>query len=76
MLTQQVACKYLHDPILFERPGVGRVKFDVRYCVMVSSVQPLVVHTYNVFWLRFANLPFALERLVRILSLLYLFMRC
>ena len=60
----QVACKYLHDPLLFDRPGVGKVKFDVRYCVLLSSVDPLVAHTYNVFWLRFANLPYALERLV------------
>ncbi len=51
--------------MLFTRPGVGEVKFDVRYCVLLSSVEPLVIHTYNVFWLRFANLPYALERLVR-----------
>lgn len=31
------------------------VKFDIRYMLMLRSVQPLRLYAYNVFWLRFAN---------------------
>lgn len=31
------------------------VKFDIRYMLMLRSVEPLRVYAYNVFWLRFAN---------------------
>lgn len=51
----QVVCKYLEDPVLFSREGVGMVKFDIRYMLMLRSVQPLRFYAYNVFWLRFAN---------------------
>ncbi|XP_074660314.1 tubulin--tyrosine ligase-like protein 12 isoform X2 [Tubulanus polymorphus] len=57
----KVACKYIHDPVLFHRPEVGDVKFDIRYVVLLSSVSPLVVHVYKIFWLRFANKPFSLD---------------
>ena len=53
--TMQVACKYIENPVLFHREDVGRVKFDVRYLVLISSAKPLVLHADKVFWLRFAN---------------------
>ena len=52
----QIASKYITSPVLFDRPDIGgKVKFDVRYVVLVPSVAPLVLYSYNVFWLRFAN---------------------
>ncbi|XP_018603634.1 tubulin--tyrosine ligase-like protein 12 [Scleropages formosus] len=57
----KVVCKYLEDPVLFCREEVGQVKFDVRYMVLLRSVQPLHLYVYNVFWLRFANRPFSLD---------------
>ncbi|XP_060759389.1 tubulin--tyrosine ligase-like protein 12 [Neoarius graeffei] len=59
--TPKVVCKYLEDPVLFDRKEVGLVKFDIRYMVLLRSVQPLRLYTYNVFWLRFANRPFSLD---------------
>lgn len=59
--TPKVVCKYLEDPVLFEREEVGLVKFDIRYMLMLRSVQPLRLFAYNVFWLRFANRPFSLD---------------
>lgn len=41
--------------MLFNREEVGMVKFDVRYMLMLRSVEPLRLYAYNVFWLRFAN---------------------
>ena len=55
--------RYLHNPVLFDRPEIGKVKFDVRYVVLLKSVSPLKVYTYDRFWLRFANQPFELEQL-------------
>ncbi|KAF3686077.1 Tubulin--tyrosine ligase-like protein 12 [Channa argus] len=57
----QVVCKYIEDPVLFNREEVGMVKFDFRYMLMLRSVQPLRLYAYNVFWLRFANRPFCLN---------------
>ena len=51
----QVACKYIENPVLFHREDVGRVKFDFRYLVLLSSTKPLVLYADKVFWLRFAN---------------------
>ncbi|XP_005949074.1 tubulin--tyrosine ligase-like protein 12 [Haplochromis burtoni] len=59
--TPKVVCKYLEDPVLFSREEVGMVKFDIRYMLMLRSVQPLRLYAYNVFWLRFANRPFSLD---------------
>lgn len=55
MCVCQVVCKYLEDPVLFDREEVGLVKFDIRYMVLLRSVQPLRLYAYDVFWLRFAN---------------------
>uniref|UniRef100_A0A803K6H5 Tubulin tyrosine ligase-like 12 n=1 Tax=Xenopus tropicalis TaxID=8364 RepID=A0A803K6H5_XENTR len=61
--TPKVVCKYIEDPVLFHRDDVGLVKFDIRYVVLLRSVQPLRLYAYDVFWLRFANRPFALDEL-------------
>jgi len=59
----KIAQKYLHDPVLFHRPEVGAVKFDIRYIILLKSVSPLKVYAYNRFWLRFANVSFDLGEL-------------
>jgi len=59
----KIVQKYLHQPVLFSRPEIGDVKFDIRYIVLLKSVQPLEVYAYNRFWLRFANIAFALDEL-------------
>ncbi|XP_072123956.1 tubulin--tyrosine ligase-like protein 12 isoform X1 [Mobula birostris] len=61
--TPKVVCKYLENPVLFEREDVGLVKFDIRYIVLLRSVHPLQLYAYNVFWLRFSNRPFSLDHL-------------
>lgn len=59
----KIAQKYLENPVLFDRPEVGgRVKFDVRYVILLNSVDPLEAYVYRNFFLRFANKPFALDR--------------
>ncbi|XP_034021343.1 tubulin--tyrosine ligase-like protein 12 isoform X2 [Thalassophryne amazonica] len=60
--TPKVVCKYLEDLVLFHKEDVGMVKFDIRYMLMLRSVQPLCLYSYNVFWLRFANKSFLLDR--------------
>ncbi|KAJ8315078.1 hypothetical protein KUTeg_007228 [Tegillarca granosa] len=57
----KIACKYIEDPVLFYREEIGDVKFDIRYIVLLSSVKPLKLYAYKVFWLRFANRPFSLD---------------
>ncbi|XP_046584375.1 tubulin--tyrosine ligase-like protein 12 [Haliotis rubra] len=57
----KVVCKYIEDPVLFHRDDVGMVKYDIRYIVLLSSVKPLKLFAYNVFWLRFANKPYSLD---------------
>lgn len=47
--------KYIESPVLFLREDVGRVKFDIRYVVLLRSVRPLRLFVYDVFWLRFSN---------------------
>lgn len=43
-LSLQVAQKYISDPVLFYRDDIdGKVKFDIRYIVMLLSVKPLKV---------------------------------
>ncbi len=52
----KIACKYITDPVLFYREELNAsVKYDIRYIVLLRSVKPLVIYTYKVFWLRFAN---------------------
>uniref|UniRef100_UPI00358F3E27 tubulin--tyrosine ligase-like protein 12 n=1 Tax=Myxine glutinosa TaxID=7769 RepID=UPI00358F3E27 len=61
--TPKVVCKYIERPVLFHREDVGKVKFDIRYVVLLRSTQPLSLYVYDVFWLRFANRPFSLDDL-------------
>uniref|UniRef100_A0A9W3GCW1 Tubulin--tyrosine ligase-like protein 12 n=1 Tax=Camelus bactrianus TaxID=9837 RepID=A0A9W3GCW1_CAMBA len=61
--SPKVVSKYIESPVLFFREDVGRVKFDVRYIVLLRSVKPLQLFVYDVFWLRFSNRPFALNDL-------------
>lgn len=61
--TPKVVSKYIESPVLFLREDVGKVKFDVRYVVLLRAVQPLRLFVYDVFWLRFSNRPFALDDL-------------
>ena len=55
--------RYITDPVLFERPGIGKVKLDIRYILLLGSVRPLKIYAYDRFWLRFANVPFDLSDL-------------
>lgn len=54
----KIAQKYIEDPVLFHRDGIGSVKFDVRYVLLLKSVHPLELYVYKNFFLRFANKPF------------------
>eukprot|EP00112_Aurelia_sp_Birch-Aquarium-sp1_P014059 Seg3007.3 transcript_id=Seg3007.3/GoldUCD/mRNA.D3Y31 product="Tubulin-tyrosine ligase-like protein 12" protein_id=Seg3007.3/GoldUCD/D3Y31 len=56
----KVACKYLDDSVLFHRDDIGKVKFDVRYMVLLNSVEPLKLYAYKIFYTRFANIAFSL----------------
>lgn len=57
----KIAQKYIANPVLYERPEIGKVKFDVRYVVLLKSVKPLRIFAYRNFFLRFANKEFALN---------------
>uniref|UniRef100_A0A2R9BIU0 Tubulin tyrosine ligase like 12 n=1 Tax=Pan paniscus TaxID=9597 RepID=A0A2R9BIU0_PANPA len=61
--TPKVVSKYIESPVLFLREDVGKVKFDIRYIVLLRSVRPLRLFVYDVFWLRFSNRAFALNDL-------------
>lgn len=54
----KIAQKYIEEPVLFHRDGIGSVKFDVRYVLLLKSVHPLELYVYKNFFLRFANKPF------------------
>ncbi|XP_034834080.1 tubulin--tyrosine ligase-like protein 12 [Maniola hyperantus] len=57
----KIAQKYIENPVLFDRPDVGKVKFDIRYVILLKSVNPTEVYVYNNFFLRFSNNAFAME---------------
>jgi len=60
----KIAQKYVARPVLYHRADIaGRVKFDLRYVLLLKSVKPLRAYAYRNFFLRFANLPFALDNL-------------
>ncbi|KAG5671299.1 hypothetical protein PVAND_001504 [Polypedilum vanderplanki] len=60
--SPKIAQKYIHQPVLFHRPDAnGKVKFDVRYVILLTSVKPLVAHVYKNFFLRFSNVPFSMS---------------
>lgn len=57
----KIAQKYIERPILFDRPEVnGKVKFDIRYVILLKGTDPLDAYIYKNFFLRFANKPFGL----------------
>ncbi|XP_058061415.1 tubulin--tyrosine ligase-like protein 12 [Anopheles bellator] len=58
----KIAQKYIEHPVLFERPELeAAVKFDVRYVLLLKSVDELCAYVYTNFFLRFANKPFQLD---------------
>lgn len=58
----KIAQRYIDRPVLFRRIELNlSVKFDVRYIILLRSVNPLRVYAYRRFWLRFANQPFELN---------------
>ncbi|XP_014781952.1 tubulin--tyrosine ligase-like protein 12 isoform X1 [Octopus bimaculoides] len=57
----KVACKYVEDPLLIHFEGVGSVKFDIRYIVLLRSVKPLKLYAYQCFFLRFCNKKYSLD---------------
>jgi tubulin--tyrosine ligase-like protein 12 len=58
----KIVQKYVENPVLFHRPDAGgKVKFDIRYVILVTSVEPLVAHVYKNFFLRFSNIPFSMS---------------
>ncbi|MCL4127868.1 UNVERIFIED_CONTAM: hypothetical protein GTU68_035232 [Idotea baltica] len=58
----KIAQKYLQRPVLFHREDIdAKVKFDLRFIVLLMSVKPLKVGVYKNFWIRFANKGFELN---------------
>ncbi|XP_054262402.1 tubulin--tyrosine ligase-like protein 12 [Macrosteles quadrilineatus] len=57
----KIAQKYIENPVLFYRDGIGHVKFDVRYVILLKSVHPLELYVYKNFFLRFSNKPFEMN---------------
>lgn len=53
----KICQKYIEHPALFK----GR-KFDVRYIVLVRSMNPLEIFLADVFWVRLANNTYTLEK--------------
>ena len=51
----QLACRYVDSPILIQRPGVGPVKFDFQFIVLLHCVKPLRISMHSKFVSRFAN---------------------
>lgn len=57
----KIVQKYVDRPVLFHRNDVGgKVKFDVRYVILLKSVAPLDAYIYRNFFLRFANTAWTL----------------
>ncbi|GFY37784.1 tubulin--tyrosine ligase-like protein 12, partial [Trichonephila inaurata madagascariensis] len=60
-IRPMVACKYITDPVLFPKENVGLVKMDLRFIVLLRSIQDFELFVYERFWLRFANKPFTMD---------------
>ncbi|CAH1966083.1 unnamed protein product [Acanthoscelides obtectus] len=58
----KIAQKYISNPVLFYRPECnGKVKFDIRYILLLKSIKPIDAYVYKKFFLRFANKPFEMR---------------
>lgn len=58
----KIVQKYITNPVLFHRDDIGeRVKFDIRYVLLLKSSKPLIAYAYKQFFLRFANKSFSLS---------------
>ncbi|ESO05228.1 hypothetical protein HELRODRAFT_185510 [Helobdella robusta] len=57
----KVACLYIDDPVLLSRKDVGLVKFDLRFIVMLISLQPLKLAVHKKFLIRVANREFSMR---------------
>lgn len=58
----KIAQKYIEDPVLFNRTEIdGRVKFDIRYVILLKGTDPVDAYIYKNFFLRFSNKPFSLS---------------
>ncbi|KAG7988599.1 hypothetical protein I3843_03G195500 [Carya illinoinensis] len=53
----KICQKYIEHPALFN----GK-KFDIRYIVLVRSMNPLELFLSDVFWVRLANNPYSLDK--------------
>ncbi|KAL6965791.1 hypothetical protein U1Q18_036852 [Sarracenia purpurea var. burkii] len=53
----KICQKYIERPALFK----GR-KFDLRYIILVRSMDPLEIFLYDVFWVRLANNQYSLDK--------------
>ncbi|CAL5398452.1 unnamed protein product [Camellia sinensis] len=53
----KVCQKYIEYPALF-----GGKKFDLRYIILVRSIDPLEIFLSDVFWVRLANNPYSLDK--------------
>ncbi|RWR75193.1 tubulin--tyrosine ligase-like protein 12 isoform X2 [Cinnamomum micranthum f. kanehirae] len=53
----KICQKYIEHPALFQ----GK-KFDLRYIVLVRSMNPLEIFLSDVFWARLANNPYTLDK--------------
>ncbi|KAI4335209.1 hypothetical protein L6164_013878 [Bauhinia variegata] len=53
----KICQKYIERPALFQEK-----KFDLRYIVLVRSMNPLEIFLSDVFWVRLANNPYSLEK--------------
>lgn len=53
----KIAQKYITNPVLRQ----GR-KIDLRYVLLIKSVQPLTLFLYKHFWIRSSNNPYTVDR--------------
>ncbi|XP_019094148.1 PREDICTED: tubulin--tyrosine ligase-like protein 12 [Camelina sativa] len=53
----KICQKYIEHPALFK----GK-KFDLRYIVLVRSIDPLEIYLTEIFWVRLSNNPYSLEK--------------
>lgn len=61
----QIVSKYIERPLLFtpDEKSQRRTKFDLRYIIVLRSIEPFDARMYSRFWLRFALKSFDLTEL-------------